>query len=215
MFVYIIFHLNCQAMDPGLWVVQANRHCYPPQVSLSLSPFLWLFCDYRRHSHIQDRGTKQATWAYGRELVQLPDLCIRYIQQRSRVWNFGSSDIPGEPMLLFSDLLCILDTKKTRTHTHNNLTSSRMYCVWQVLTDCSTQQVSIYKRKVRKGSEVRSVNIPHLSHLDTHLPCLYNACCTHPSFHGWCFLVPQYWAACHEWSWGVQLCYRLKKTHLW
>ena len=125
--------------------------------------------------HIQDRGTKRATWAYGRELVQLPDSCIRYIQQRSRVWNFGSSDIPGEPVLLFSDLSRILDTKKTRTHTHNNPTSSRTYCARQVLTDCSTQQVSIYERKVRKGSEVRSVNIPCLSRLDTHSPCSYDA----------------------------------------
>ena len=115
-------------------------------------------------------------------MVQLPDSCIGYIQQRSRVWNFGSSDILGEPVLLFSDLSRILDTKKTRTHTHNNPTSSRMYCTRQVLTDRSTQQVSIYERKVRKRLEVRNVAIPHLSRLDTHLPPLYDTCYTHPSF---------------------------------
>ena len=53
---------------------------------------------------------------------------------------------------------------------------------WQVLTKRLTQQVSIYKRKVRKRLEVRNVAIPHLSHLDTHSPPLYNTCYTHPSF---------------------------------
>ena len=133
---------------------------------------------------IQDRGTRRASRVCGRELVQLPDSCIGYIQQRDSVWSFGSSDISGGPMLIFGNLSGYLDMKKNRIHTHNNPTSSRTYCTRQVLTDRSTQQVSIYERKVRKGLEVRSVNIPRSSRLDTHSPRSYDACCAHPSFHG-------------------------------
>ena len=133
---------------------------------------------------IQDRGTRRASRVCGRELVQLPDSCIGYIQQRDRVWSFGSSDISGGPMLIFGNLSGYLDMKKNRIHTHNNPTSSRTYCARQVLTEHSTQQVSIYERKVRKRSEVRNVNIPRSSRLGTHLLRSSDTCHTHPSFHG-------------------------------